>query len=302
MSACNCDVTLSNTGTPNCAPIMGVGVKPIMVPLVADDGTENVITIATYTGTQVEWDARTENVDRSKRYYPLPEFKNVEDVKGDTIFESFNDTSNLFVQEGTRTYTGILPNETPNLLGNLKNAKCTKFGLFIVDDGGNLIGNISDDGLSLEPIPVDQNTWNPILIKTTDTTVQKIQLSFEFSRFAKDEDLRVIKSSDSAINLLDLDGLIDLIATFANEALTGVEASITYDRGEAAKIPFGDVVFGEWTLFNKDTQLAVTVLTGPEAPEATYTLTWASEPSGDVLQLSLIKDGFELYKAEFTTP
>jgi hypothetical protein len=281
---------------------MGVGVKPIMVPLIADDGTENVITIATYTGTQVEWDARTENVDRSKRYYPLPEFKNVEDVKGDTIFESFNDTSNLFVQEGTRTYTGILPNETPNLLGNLKNAKCTKFGLFIVDDGGNLIGNISDDGLSLEPIPVDQNTWNPILIKTTDTTVQKIQLSFEFSRFAKDEDLRVIKSSDSAINLLDLDGLIDLIATFANEATTGVEASITYDRGEAAKIPFSDVLFGEWTLFNKDTQLSVTVLTGPEAPEATYTLTWAAEPSGDVLQLSLIKDGFELYKAEFTTP
>jgi hypothetical protein len=101
---------------------MGVGVKPIMVPLIADDGTENVITISTYTGTQVEWDARTENLDRSKRYYPLPEFKNVEDVKGDTIFESFNDTSNLFVQEGTRTYTGILPNETPNLLGNLKNA------------------------------------------------------------------------------------------------------------------------------------------------------------------------------------
>jgi hypothetical protein len=302
MAACNCDITLNNTGTPSCTPIMGVGVKPIMVPLTADDGTANVINISSYTGSQAEWDARTENLDRSKRYYPLPEFKNVEDVKGDTIFESFNDTSNLFVQEGTRTYTGILPNQAPTLLGNLKDAKCTKFGLFIIDDCGNLIGNISSDGLSLEPVPVDQNTWNPILIKSTDTTVQKIQLSFEFSRLTKDEDLRIIKSTDSQIALLDLEGLVDLEASFANEATTGVEATVSYDRGEAAKVAFTGVLFGEWTLFNTDTQLAVTVLTGPEAPAGTYTLTWAAEPSGDVLQLSLIKDGFELYKAEFTTP
>jgi hypothetical protein len=302
MAACNCDITLNNTGTPSCTPIMGVGVKPIMVPLTADDGTANVITISSYTGSQAEWDARTENLDRSKRYYPLPEFKNVEDIKGDTIFESFNDTSNLFVQEGTRTYTGILPNQAPTLLGNLKDAKCTKFGLFIIDDCGNLIGNISSDGLSLEPVPVDQNTWNPILIKSTDTTVQKIQLSFEFSRLTKDEDLRIIKSTDSQIALLDLEGLVDLEASFANEATTGVEATVSYDRGEAAKVAFTGVLFTEWTLFNKDTQLAVTVLTGPESPAGTYTLTWAAEPSGDVLQLSLIKDGFELYKAEFTTP
>ena len=299
MSACNCDVTLSNTGTPNCAPIMGVGVKPIMVPLIADDGTENVITIATYTGTQVEWDARTENLYRSKRYYPLPEFKNVEDVKGDTIFESFNDTSNLFVQEGTRTYTGILPNETPNLLGNLKNAKCTKFGLFIVDDGGNLIGNISDDGLSLEPIPVDQNTWNPILIKTTDTTVQKIQLSFEFSRFAKDEDLRVIKSSDSAINLLDLDGLVDLAATFDTIVATGANAVVNYDRGEAAKVAFTGAE-ADLTLYNETTLAVVALSSAVETPPGTYALVFVAQTAGDILQLSVIKDGFELYKSEFT--
>ena len=299
MSACNCDVTLSNTGTPNCAPIMGVGVKPIMVPLIADDGTENVITIATYTGTQVEWDARTENLDRSKRYYPLPEFKNVEDVKGDTIFESFNDTSNLFVQEGTRTYTGILPNETPNLLGNLKNAKCTKFGLFIVDDGGNLIGNISDDGLSLEPIPVDQNTWNPILIKTTDTTVQKIQLSFEFSRITKDEDLRIIKGEDSEISLLNLDGLVDLGATFATIVATGAFATVTYDRGEASKIPFENVLLGEWTLFNKDTDSAVVPSSANETPAGVYEFVYAAQTAGDIMQLSIIKDGFELFKSEF---
>ena len=299
MAACNCDITLNNTGTPSCTPIMGVGVKPIMVPLTADDGTANVITLASYTGSQVEWDARTENLDRSKRYYPLPEFKNVEDVKGDTIFESFNDTSNLFVQEGTRTYTGILPNETPNLLGNLKNAKCTKFGLFIVDDGGNLIGNISDDGLSLEPIPVDQNTWNPILIKTTDTTVQKIQLSFEFSRFAKDEDLRVIKSSDSAINLLDLDGLVDLAATFDTIVATGANAVVNYDRGEAAKVAFTGAE-ADLTLYNETTLAVVALSSAVETPPGTYALVFVAQTAGDILQLSVIKDGFELYKSEFT--
>ena len=299
MAACNCDITLNNTGTPSCTPIMGVGVKPIMVPLTADDGTANVITIASYTGSQVEWDARTENLDRSKRYYPLPEFKNVEDVKGDTIFESFNDTSNLFVQEGTRTYTGVMPNQAPTLLGNLKDAKCTKFGLFIIDDCGNLIGNISSDGLSLEPVPVDQNTWNPILIKSTDTTVQKIQLSFEFSRLTKDEDLRIIKASDSAVSLLGLDGLVDLEASFATITATGAFATVTYDRGEAAQVPFTGALVGDWTLFNKTTQLAVAVATADEAPDGTYEITYLAQTASDILQLSIIKDGFELFKAEF---
>jgi hypothetical protein len=299
MAACNCDITLNNTGTPSCTPIMGVGVKPIMVPLTADDGTANVITISSYTGSQAEWDARTENLDRSKRYYPLPEFKNVEDVKGDTIFESFNDTSNLFVQEGTRTYTGILPNQAPTLLGNLKDAKCTKFGLFIIDDCGNLIGNISSDGLSLEPVPVDQNTWNPILIKSTDTTVQKIQLSFEFSRLTKDEDLRIIKSTDSEIALLGLDGLVDLEASFATITATGAFATVTYDRGEAANVPFENVLVGEWTLFNKDTALAVVPSSANETPAGVYEFVYTAQTAGDIMQLSLIKDGFELFKAEF---
>ena len=229
----------------------------------------------------------------------MPEFKNVEDVKGDTIFESFNDTSNLFVQEGTRTYTGILPNQAPTLLGNLKDAKCTKFGLFIIDDCGNLIGNISSDGLSLEPVPVDQNTWNPILIKSTDTTVQKIQLSFEFSRLTKDEDLRIIKSTDSDIALLGLEGLVDLEASFATITATGAFATVTYDRGEAANVPFENVLVGEWTLFNKDTDLAVVPSSANETTAGVYEFVYTAQTAGDIMQLSLIKDGFELFKAEF---
>jgi hypothetical protein len=270
-----------------------------MVPLTADDGTANVINISSYTGSQAEWDARTENLDRSKRYYPLPEFKNVEDVKGDTIFESFNDTSNLFVQEGTRTYTGILPNQAPTLLGNLKDAKCTKFGLFIIDDCGNLIGNISSDGLSLEPVPVDQNTWNPILIKSTDTTVQKIQLSFEFSRLTKDEDLRIIKSTDSEIALLDLEGLVDLEAAFDTIIATGANAVVNYDRGEAAKVAFtGAETF--YTLYNATGLATVALTSDTETSPGTYALVFGAQTAGDILQLSIIKDGFELYKAEFT--
>jgi len=299
MSACNCDITLSNTGTPSCVPIMGVGVKPVLVPLVADDGTENVLTISSYTGTQVEWDTRTENLDRSKRYYPLPEFKNVEDIKGDTIFESFNDTSNLFVQEGTRTYTGILPNQAPTLLDNLKAIKCTKFGMFIIDDQGNLIGNISSDGLSLKPIPVDNNTWNPILIKSTDTTVQKIQLSFEFSRLTKDEDLRMIKSSGSEIALLGLEGLVDLEAAFNTIVATGANAVISYDRGEAAKIAFTGAE-ADLTLYNETTLASVALSSATETPPGTYALVFVAQTAGDIMQLSVIKDGFELYKAEFT--
>ncbi len=296
-ACCDCNGTLSNTGTPSCQPIMGVGVKLILVNLIANDGTKNVIDISTYTGSQAEWDARLNDTDGSKRYYPLPAFKNVEDVKGDTIFETFNDTSNLLVQEGTRTYTGVMPNESPTLLGKMKEARCQKIGVYIVDDCGNLIGNISSDGASLDPIPVDNNTWNPILVKATDTTVQKIQLSFEYSRLTKDEDLKMIAESESEIDLLTLRGLLDVNAAISNET-TGDPSSFTstmaLDYGTAKNpIKVEGLVQADFSLFNETDSVAVTINGVVESSAGVYDFDIA-DSSGDTLTLSLSKDGLEM--------
>jgi len=283
---------------------MGVGVKLILVNLIANDSTKNVIDISSYTGSQAEWDARINDSDGSKRYYPLPAFKNVEDVKGDTIFETFNDTSNLFVQEGTRTYTGVMPNESPTLLGKMKEARCQKIGVYIVDDCGNLIGNISSDGASLEPIPVDNNTWNPILVKATDTTVQKIQLSFEYSRLNKDEDLKMIAESESEIDLLTLRGLLDVNAAAATSiSTTGFTTSLTYDYGTAvAAYDVKGLVLADFDLYNETSTSSVVISSVTESPDGTYAFVIPAQTSSDVLTLNLQKDGFEMTALSVTIP
>jgi hypothetical protein len=79
-TVCNCEVGLSNTGLPNCAPIADVTKRIILVPIFANDGTRNEYEVATTTFNQVFFDGKINEADASKRWFPLPDIENIEDV------------------------------------------------------------------------------------------------------------------------------------------------------------------------------------------------------------------------------
>ena len=160
-SQCSCDVLLGNAGSPGCVAVHGVARKLIRVPLVANDGTENKIDL-TATLDQTFWDGLINNADASKRYYPTPVFKTVTQERAESITEDFDDGSTAFVRDGVKSWDGfITKGASPQLVGVLKDDRCTSFGVLIVDDCGNLIGRDIGDGF-LYPIPVDNGSWNPI--------------------------------------------------------------------------------------------------------------------------------------------
>lgn len=272
MSVCKCNIGLSNTGTPNCVPIMSVTKKIVMVPYYDNDGVVNFVD-CTSTLDEAYFDAKLNNVDRSKRWFPLPEIKNVEDVKGESVFESFNDGSNLFIQEGTRTFNGLMPNQSPEFLGQIKSATCVKFGVFIIDKNGNLIGNGKVDG-KLYPILVDNQTWNAILMKTTDTTVQKISFSFEYSRIERDEDLRMLSSDDVIdYDLLEVRGIVDvkLIGITSNAGADSISfVAETIYGTQCDKVRIGGLDPLDFAVTVNG--LPVTVLTVTEAINGSYVL------------------------------
>jgi len=286
MAFCKCSVTLSNTGTPNNQRVVKDGVKLIAVLIKADDGTLNVIN-DTDVVDQTFVDGKINEVDATKRWYPIGEFKSVEDIRADPTTESFTDGSSGVTQQGVRTFVGWLLDFAPKYIDNLRGFSCQKFGLFIVDECGNLQGSISTDGTQLKPIKVNELSWNPTLIKASATLASKVQLAFEFAQIESDSNIRVLDETEVTADLLEVEGLVELDGVQTSITTTGFVTAITvdFDR-DFTPIKSIGLVITDFILFNTTTNLAIVITSVTEAPEGTYTFVIPIQTSADILRLT----------------
>lgn len=292
MAGCNCNAGLGNTGRPGCVPIQSVTSKLIMVPLTANDGTLNGIDLSAPLPT---WNSLVNETDASKRWFPLPAFENVELPKAESQFEEANSGRMAFLREGKRSFTGEMWGEdsTPTLLGKMKAGRCVNFGVYVVDVTGNLIG--SKVGGYLYPIPVDNQSWNPTFMFATDSTVQKIMLTFDFDRLFDDSTMYMITATEAGVDFNTLAGLIDVNLVVASQvATTSVTLEASFDYGTALNPILLQGVTGltDWSIYDVTNQVAFGNPTGvSESPQGTYTLL-KTFVTGDDYTVSVVKDGF----------
>jgi hypothetical protein len=292
MAGCNCNAGLGNTGRPGCVPIQSVTSKLIMVPLTANDGTLNGIDLSAPLPT---WNSLVNETDESKRWFPLPAFENVELPKAESQFEEANSGRMAFLREGKRSFTGELWGEdsTPTLLGKMKAGRCVGFGVYVVDVTGNLIGSKVNG--YLYPIPVDNQSWNPTFMFATDSTVQKIMLTFDFDRLFDDSTMYMITATEAGIDFNTLSGLIDVNLVEVLPATAGqVVLNATFDYGTALNPILLQGVTGltDWSIYDVSNAVAFGNPTAvSESPAGTYTLL-KTFVSGDDYTVSIVKDGF----------
>lgn len=296
---CNCNVGLSNTGRPNCVPIQSVTSKLILVPLKSNAGVLNGIPL---TGVLPTWSTLVNNLDASLRWFPLPEFQNVELPKADSVFEEANSGKMAFIRQGKRSFTGEIwaSDASTTFLGKLQTARCVEFGAYIVDLNGNLIGTKSNG--FLYPIPVDNQSWDPKLMFATDSTVQKIMLSFDFNRFLEESTLYMITPTEANQDFNLLAGLVDVNLALVSQVTTvSMTFTAKFDFGTALNpIPFQGGVLADFTLFNTTTNASVTPTAVNESTTIAgqYTLL-ATYVVGNKYRVRVIKNGF-LGEAVFT--
>lgn len=292
MAGCNCNAGLGNTGRPGCVPIQSVTSKLIMVPLTANDGTLNRIDLSSPLPT---WSSLVNESDASKRWFPLPAFENVELPKAESQFEEANSGRMAFLREGKRSFTGELWGEdsTPTLLGKMKAGRCVEFGVYVVDVTGNLIG--SKVGGYLYPIPVDNQSWNPTFMFATDSTVQKIMLTFDFDRLFDDSTMYMITATEAGVDFNTLAGLIDVNLAVASQVTTvSVTLDATFDYGTALNPILLQGVTGltDWDIYDVTNAVSFGNPTGvSESPAGTYTLLATFVPNDDYT-VTVVKDGF----------
>jgi hypothetical protein len=284
---CNCDSGLSNTGRPNCVPIQSVTSKLILVPLKANDGTLNSIDLSLPVPN---WLDLVNELDASKRWFPLPPFENVELPKADTTFEEANSGRMVFIRQGKRSFAGELWSEdsSPTLLGKLQNNRCVDFGVFIVDVNGNLVGSKVNGFLF--PIPVDNPSFDPKYMFATDTTTSKIMVAFDFDRLFDESTMYMVTPTEAGINFNELEGLVDVNFINAVDTLSLITFDAVLDYGTAFNpIKFIGATTADFQL--SDVTGVLTPISVAENVDGNYTLTFAFT-AGTEYTITIIKTGF----------
>jgi len=284
---CNCDAGLSNTGRPNCIPIQSVTATLIMVPLRASDGTLNFIDL---NAPLPVWNDLVNEADASKRWFPLPQFENVELPKADSQFEEANSGRMVFLRQGKRSFAGELwaEDSSPTLLGKLQGNRCVDFGVYIVDVNGDLVGSEVNGGLY--PIPVDNPSFDPKYGFATDSTTSKIMVGFDFQRLFDEGTMYMITSDEAGINFNTLEGLIDV--NFTNLVITATDVTFdaSLDYGTAlSKIKFKGALLADFALTGNGLPVVISAVV--ENTDGNYTVSFTAT-TGDAMVLTLSKDGY----------
>lgn len=220
MSGCRCNIGLANTGRPNCVPIQSVASRLIITELA------NVLAL-TPAGDIPDVLDGLFTAPVHERWFPLPRFENVEIPKADSKYEEAPSGRKVFLRQGKRSFMGELweGDSHPHYLKQLQDMRCTKFGAFIVDVNNNLIGlRVGDEGF-LRPIPLDNASWDPQMVFPTDSSTQKIKLSFDFDLNVDEGDLFMLSFEEIGYDFGTQNGLIDVNITNTGD-LVGDQTAI----------------------------------------------------------------------------
>ena len=302
LEVCKCTVGFSNTGDPSCQPIAKVTRGVFLMATVADDGTKNTLDVATPI-TDVVIDAKINEPDKSKRWFPLQELDNVLDERADDLVESMNSGVDIFIQEGSRTFESILIEKAPALHKELQSFRCGQISVFTIDKDGNLIGTQKNTDITiLTPIKIQKGTLKPSFIKGNDATIQKVGIKWAYDDSENDGDLYMVSAEDTTVDFLSKTGLLDVNSTNGVLTTTEYPVSLFTDYGTAVdRILVEGLVSGDFAVQNLTDDSVVTVLTAPESPAGTYTLTFVAQASADVLEISSIKEGLDFSRVKANT-
>ena len=307
-TTCRCDASISNSGNA-CTPLQEVAAIIVAVPTYDSTGAKNSIPVSA-TLNQAYFDALVNQTDDSKRWRPLPSMKNIADLRADATFFEFDDNTSEFVHEGARKFTGLIPSlsgkgaVSPEMKAIIESIRCTDTSVYIISVGNQLIGQLSADGLSLEPIQIDEQSIYANFMKATNAQGQHIAVQFNFAASAKDENLAMFDCSELGdANLLGLKGLLDICGETVSTSTTTIEIKLKSNFG-TPKNPIGapGLVITDFIssfdsvpsrVYNETDSLNVTLISVVETSYSTYLLTFAAQTANDVIVVKPTKTGFD---------
>lgn len=300
---CECNIGILNSGLPNCVRTQKAIRKSIFVQMVSNGGVTMSIDPATVLN-KAWMDALVNHSDKSLRFYPTPQMKNVDTTKTDPVMESFEDASSFFIRDGVSTFSGIFANCPPMFKAKLESMRCvSNTGKFDIDLEGNLIGLTNNIDGKLYPIPVNVQSVVAKVVNANDKATQQILFTYEIPSWVNDADFRMISASAfTNFTPLDISGLLDANVVFSAIGAGTVTATITVPSASMDEpIAVEGLVIGDFISsvtavalrIRNVTGAADVVVTGVTEPTpGAYVLTYALVAAQTVIVLAK-KNGFD---------
>jgi len=285
---CLCGGT-GNTGQSNCQSIFDRLFGIIAVEYLDASGAVNTVD-PSVTIDQAFVDAKINNVDILKRWFPIMNISTVEQLRAEDLTETI-DNVDVNAEQGAKSVMFDLLKHGPEYIGQMNQWKCKKFSYFGVDLAGNLIGMVQPDGL-LAPIRADERTLSNILVDTTSAPIiQRVRTKFFFDPKERDENLRFIKQEDITADLLKIQGLFDILASIVAGSISTTDFKLELSSifgGLPKRNPLKGFLEPDFDLNEITPTPGVIVITSvTENPDGTYQVVFPLATTGDVLRLTL---------------
>jgi len=239
------------------------------------------------------------------RWLPTPELENLTDVRGETVFQTFNSGKKQKVRDGFRDVYAFIPKGDAELYGRLKNlGACNEIGAMAMDQSSNLIGSKRTQNTlplaNIYPILIDRGSWDVQFVKSTDSEVQGIAIMFQWKSTEQDEDLIMIPSSELDWSREDLYGLLDVYGLEISTGQTSMVVDLFTKTASSEVVPITGLLSTNFQLYNVTGSASVAVVSSLEDTNipGRYTITYASQTLADVLRLSVAKDRYDSANAE----
>ncbi len=307
IAGCNCSGNrLGNTGYPNVKPF-GVTAGIYMVPINAADGTRNGLDL-TSTNLGAAILAMVNNVDPSKRAYPYLGLKNVAPTEGEAVYQTADDGQRFKLRNGIQNITFEVWGVTEQFYGKTASA-CIEFGIYQVDNCGNLKGQ--KEGEYLYPRPVNKESFNSMYVPTSNEAGAKVVFDMDFDFLTSDSNQWMLPAEDfGVLSLLSLKGIIDVRLTLVDvQSATVSVVDAEFDYGYANNpLPWKGAVAADFTFYNVTDGAAITKTVAESATvPGRYTITAGSAiGASDIVTLNAFKaaagnlmNGYEGIELEF---
>ena len=291
--SCLCGEGMNNTGLATCLPAFKKTTGLFLVPLFANDGTRNSIDMS----TTINLTTKIQNADKSKRFYPIQDLKDVELPVADAKFKTYKDGAKRKLADGIRSFKATMPETSSVLIGKLQGVSCSKFGVFLIDIDGQLRG--LKEGSKLYPVEI--GGFNAIFKDATDDEVNEGMIEFDFDILLKISKFWILSSTDLNVNPNEVNGLLDANLTVGAISSTDVSISVNSDYGSGKATvmtaPIVGLVAANWSLTRTDTNANVPLTSVTETTDGVYTLVYTAITGSTVpLKAKIVaSSGFEGY-------
>ena len=270
----------------------------------ANDGTRNGIDVNSVTFDQAYLDGQYNQTDWSKRWFPYMGLKGSAITVADSTFDEAADGTKYFVKDGVISFTGDLYKAPNQLLCKLASMRCHDVVAYIVDECGSLFGGSFDkENGMLYGISLESQTINAFFNFATDSTVEKISLSFDFKTDAKICAIAGIPNTSITGDLLGSRGLVSVNASVVNALETGATVSYTGEYGNVLDCSAAlGMDISNFTLTEISPTPGVVAITSVnESADGVYDVV-ATLASGGVYELVAVLDYHEIAVATITVP